>query len=79
MDLLLPDRRSDQNRAGRQGSTDRFVFTITDRSTSQQIEDGRLESVVSTGKYLAVTAKAVQEHNGLWFNDESFVVSRRRT
>jgi|TARA_B100000809_G_scaffold144403_1_gene142024 hypothetical protein len=44
-----------------------------------QIDDERLESVVSTGKYLEVTAKALQEHNGLWFNDESFVVSRRRT
>ena len=44
-----------------------------------QIEDERLESVVSTGKYLEGTAKALQEHNGLWFNDESFVVSRRRT
>ncbi len=44
-----------------------------------QIEDERLESVVSTGKYLEVTAKTLQEHNGLWFNDESFVVSRRRT
>ena len=43
-----------------------------------QIEDERLESVLSTGKYLEVTAKALQEHNGLWFNDESFVVSRRR-
>ena len=44
-----------------------------------QIEDERLESAVATGKYLEVTAKALQEHNGLWFNDESFVVSRRRT
>jgi hypothetical protein len=44
-----------------------------------QIEDERLESVVSTGKYLEVTAKTLQEYNGLWFNDESFVVSRRRT
>mgnify|MGYP003301768943 CR=1 FL=1 len=43
-----------------------------------QIEDERLETVVSTGNYLEVTAKVLQEHNGLWFNDESFVVSLRR-
>ena len=41
-----------------------------------QIEDERLETVVSTGKYLEVTAKVLREHNGLWLNDESFVVSR---
>ena len=43
-----------------------------------QIEDERLESVISTSEYLEVTSKTLQQHNGLWFNDESFVVSRRR-
>jgi hypothetical protein len=41
-----------------------------------QIEDERLEPVVHTGSYLEATQEVLQEHGGLWFNDESFVVSR---
>ena len=44
-----------------------------------QIEDERLESVISTGEYLEITSRMLQQHNGLWFNDESFVISRRRS
>lgn len=43
-----------------------------------QIEDERLEPVISSGEYLDVTAEVLQENNGLWFNDEAFTVSRRR-
>ena len=43
-----------------------------------QIEDERLDSVVRNGAYLAATRKVLQVHGGLWFNDEAFVVSRRR-
>ncbi len=43
-----------------------------------QIEDERLDSVVSTGAYLEVTQRVLQKHGGLWFNDEAFVISRRR-
>lgn len=43
-----------------------------------QIEDERLEPVVSSGGYLNATAKILHEHNGLWFNDETFTVSRKR-
>jgi len=43
-----------------------------------QIEDERLEPVVSSGAYLEATAKILHRHNGIWFNDEVFVVSRRR-
>jgi hypothetical protein len=42
-----------------------------------QIEDDRLEEVLTSTKYLEATAKILHEHNGLWFNDESFVISRR--
>ena len=42
-----------------------------------QIEDQRLEPVVSSGGYLNATAKILHEHNGLWFNDEKFTVSRK--
>jgi hypothetical protein len=43
-----------------------------------QIEEDRLEPVVSSGAYAESTARALHKHNGLWFNDESFVISRRR-
>ena len=43
-----------------------------------QIEDERLEPVVSSGGYLDATAKILHKHNGLWFNDETFTVSRKR-
>jgi hypothetical protein len=43
-----------------------------------QIEDERLDEVVPNGAYLAATQRVLQKHGGLWFNDEAFVVSRRR-
>lgn len=42
-----------------------------------QIEDERLGEVVAAGKYLDATQTVLRRHGGLWFNDESFVVSRR--
>jgi hypothetical protein len=43
-----------------------------------QIEDERLDSVVHDGVYLDATQQVLQKHGGLWFNDETFVVARRR-
>ncbi len=43
-----------------------------------QIEDERLEPVVSSGEYLDATARVLHRNNGLWFNDETFTVSRKR-
>ncbi len=43
-----------------------------------QIEDERLDAVVTTGTYLEATQSVLQKHGGLWFNDETFVVSRRQ-
>ena len=42
-----------------------------------QVEDERLDEVVSSGAYLAATQQALHDHGGLWFNDEAFVVTRR--
>jgi len=42
-----------------------------------QIEDERLEPVLETSNYLKFTAEILKKHKGLWFNDESFVVSRK--
>ena len=43
-----------------------------------QIEDERLDEVVTAGAYLQATESVLQKHGGLWFNDESFVVTRRQ-
>ena len=42
-----------------------------------QIEDQKLEHVLSSTEYLEATSRILHKHNGLWFNDESFVISRR--
>jgi hypothetical protein len=43
-----------------------------------QVEDDRLAAVVTDGRYLEPTREVLREHGGLWFYDESFVISRRR-
>ena len=43
-----------------------------------QIADEMLDAVVTTGAYLDATQAVLKKYAGLWFNDESFVVSRRR-
>ncbi len=43
-----------------------------------QIEDERLGPVLADGRYLEATREVVQKHGGLWFTDESYVVSRKR-
>jgi len=44
-----------------------------------QIEDERLDSVSQNGAYLEATQSVLQKNGGLWFYDETFVVSRRRS
>src|SRR5262245_66494631 len=43
-----------------------------------QIEDARLEEVIRGTRYLDVTSEVLHKHGGLWFWDESYVISRRR-
>jgi len=43
-----------------------------------QVEDERLAPVVGDTRYLEATQDALHKHGGLWFLDESFVISRRR-
>lgn len=43
-----------------------------------QIEDARVEAVMGDRHYLDVTRDVLHKHNGLWFWDESFVISRRQ-
>jgi len=44
-----------------------------------QIDDERLARVVGERKYLDATREVLQQHGGLWFLDESYVVSRKRS
>ncbi len=43
-----------------------------------QIEDERLELELQGTEYLAATREVLQQYGGLWFQDESYVVSRKR-
>jgi SAM-dependent methyltransferase len=43
-----------------------------------QIEDDRLEAVMGDRRYLDATREVLQEHGKLWFNNESYVISRQR-
>ena len=43
-----------------------------------QIEDERLQEALQDGRYLEATRDVLRRHGSLWFNDEAFVVERRR-
>jgi len=43
-----------------------------------QIEDQRLAPVMSDGRYLDVTREVLQKYGRLWFQNESYVISRHR-
>jgi hypothetical protein len=43
-----------------------------------QIEDDRLAESVGDGRYLDATREVLHARGGLWFFDESYVISRRR-
>jgi hypothetical protein len=43
-----------------------------------QIEDRRLSEAIADGSYIEATKEVLRQHGGLWFWDESFVISRKR-
>jgi len=43
-----------------------------------QIEDQRLGEVMGDRGYLEATQEVLRRHRGLWFLDESYVISRKR-
>jgi hypothetical protein len=43
-----------------------------------QIEDERLSGAISSGAYLDATREVLRKYGGLWFWDESYVISRKR-
>jgi hypothetical protein len=44
-----------------------------------QIEDDRLAEATNDRRYIEATRDVLREHGGLWFLDESYVISRRRS
>jgi hypothetical protein len=43
-----------------------------------QIEDERLAQAMSNSGYLDATRAVLKKHGALWFNDESYMIERRR-
>jgi hypothetical protein len=43
-----------------------------------QVEDHRVAEAANDSRYLEATSEILHRHGGLWFFDESFVISRRR-
>jgi hypothetical protein len=43
-----------------------------------QVEDDRVAAVVNDSRYLDATREVLRRNGGLWFFDESYVISRRR-
>ena len=41
-----------------------------------QIDEERLSAAMRSGRYLPATRAVLQEYEGVWFNDEAFVISR---
>ena len=42
-----------------------------------QIDEQRLETAMKSVDYLSITQKALKKYGGLWFNDESYTISRK--
>ena len=43
-----------------------------------QIDEARMSEAVTSGAYIDATRAVIEEHGGVWFNDESYVISRQR-
>ena len=56
----------------------REVLVVVDRLTVGAASDERLAEAIGSRQYLDATRDVLQAHGGLWFLDESYVVSRKR-
>jgi SAM-dependent methyltransferase len=71
---LLP---SEIDQAGAVGTS--TLFAAWNAATyNAQIEDHRLAEAMGGDTYLRATEEVLKAHGGLWFWDESFVISRKR-
>jgi SAM-dependent methyltransferase len=58
--------------------TSTLLAAWNDAAYVAQIEDERLEDAMREDGYLQATREVLRRHGALWFNDESFVVARKR-
>ncbi len=58
--------------------TSTLVAAWSNAAYVAQIEDTRLTDAMTSSRYLDATREVLRKHNGLWFNDESYVISRKR-
>ena len=42
-----------------------------------QIDEDRLSEAINSGRYLGATREVIGRHDRIWFNDESYVITRR--
>ena len=60
-------------------ATVKFVFNSHSKSTGLgQIDDERLSQALNDQRYLDATRDVLKEHDSLWFQDESYIISRKR-
>lgn len=57
--------------------TSSLVAAFTSAAYVAQIDEQRLSEAMATGAYLDVTRKVVEAHGGVWFRDESFLITRK--
>jgi hypothetical protein len=43
-----------------------------------QIDEDRLAEALASGAYLNATRNVLQRHGGVWFNDETYLITRQR-
>ena len=58
--------------------TSSLVAAFSSAAYVAQIDVARLSEAMATGAYLEVTRKVIEKHGGVWFRDESFLITRRR-
>ncbi|HVR31639.1 MAG TPA: hypothetical protein VMS74_02915 [Acidimicrobiia bacterium] len=57
--------------------TSSLVAAFSSAAYVAQIDERRLSEAMATGSYLDVTRKVIEAHGGVWFRDESFLITRR--
>ena len=58
--------------------TSSLVAAFTSAAYVAQIDERRLSEAMASGVYLDVTRQVIEKHGGVWFRDESFLVTRRQ-
>lgn len=57
--------------------TSSLVAAFSSAAYVAQIDEQRLSRAMATGAYLDVTKSVIEKHGGVWFQDESFLITRR--